>query len=63
MLTFEQFLEDMYFDNYTGTKDDFQNDFNIYMGNIAIDTMLEYGDDYAKYVEEYVIDHLNEYLD
>ena len=62
MQKFEDFLKDVLAEKYTGKICDMEDTLERYIEDMCSDDIILISDQYAKYVEQYVIDHLSDYL-
>ncbi len=45
---FLKYLEDKFFEDYHGVKDDFESDFERWLDKQDIDSLIDYGNEFAK---------------
>lgn len=62
MQNFEDYLKDVHFSTYIGTDNEMSTAFEEWVACMDLDKIVYNADQYAKYVEQYVIDHLSDYL-
>lgn len=46
--TFEGYLQGVFFQEFHGTKDQFEDAFDRWLGDREVDEMLQHGEDYGK---------------
>lgn len=45
---FEEYLKDKHSEDYHGTDDDMPDNFDNWVGNLDCDSLIDYGDEFAK---------------
>lgn len=62
MYTFEEWLEEKFDEQFTGTKDQVEDALDNWFSNLDVQELIDYGQEYAKYVQYETVSDIQDKL-